>query len=70
MFATMHHIEKERIMPVNEQEVITVTIQLEFDMYLLKKMKRLDLVNSVQMEVDSAVAEVLKELDECLGRDN
>jgi hypothetical protein len=57
-------------MPVNEQEVITVTIQLEFDMYLLKKMKRLDLVNSVQMEVDSAVAEVLKELDECLGRDN
>lgn len=57
-------------MPVNEQEVITVTIQLEFDMYLLRKMKRLDLVNSVQMEVDSAVAEVLKELDECLGRDN
>lgn len=57
-------------MPVNEQEVITVTIQFEFDMYLLKKMKRLDLVNSVQMEVDSAVAEVLKELDECLGRDN
>lgn len=57
-------------MPINEQEVITITLQLEFDMYLLKKMKRLDLVNSVQSEVDMAVAEVLKELDECLGRDN
>ena len=49
-----------------EDENVRINIAMEFNLPLLKKMKRAELINTIQMEIDFAVGDVMKELDICL----
>jgi len=53
------------IMP-DPVEVIEVQVVFEFDVNLLKKLSRLDLINSIQSQIDFAVADVVQEIEGCL----
>ena len=49
-----------------EDENVRINIAMEFNLPLLKKMKRAEIINTIQMEIDFAVGDVMKELDICL----
>ena len=49
-----------------EDENVRINISMEFNLPLLKKMKRAEIINNIQMEIDFAVGDVMKELDICL----
>ena len=47
-------------------EVIEVQVVFQFDGPLLKKLSRVDLINSIQSQIDFAVADVVQEIEGCL----
>lgn len=49
-----------------QTEVIEVQVTLQFDVPVLKRMSRVDLINSIQAEIDFAVADIVQEIEGCL----
>jgi hypothetical protein len=51
-------------------DITEVTVTFQFDLELLKKMDRAEVIKNIEFEIHSALADIMKELDECQPRMN